>query len=192
MALIPALCNNCGTAFGVKNLIGGSGSAMLSLRGNSYGPCPTCGGTATLLDGDFRLENDIAEFLSGPEITRDVLERLKAVIESGQKEHKSPEEILESVTAAVPEVAAFTSKKSGLAAIVITAILTTMVTDALKPLTEMITKPIAARLQALAPAPPAPSTKQNEALPVVKESTKGRVNAPRNATQRFKKRANKR
>lgn len=89
MAGLIAKCSNpsCGNVSDASNLIRLQPGAQVTLRGNVTN-CPACGGTARILDGEFRMSDkpenvgrEVIEILSAPKWTLDVLRDLKLLME---------------------------------------------------------------------------------------------------------------
>jgi len=80
MSALPAYCPRCHSIFPFHGIEIGEG-ATLSLTDNETN-CPVCGfGGARVNDGVYRATKNAIELLSGPDITRIMMEALKALLE---------------------------------------------------------------------------------------------------------------
>lgn len=76
---IPAFCRDCGRGFPSDFEIANAPNVIL--QGNTSGPCPECGGTGDVLEGNFAILNETLTILSAPDVTRERLQRLASEIE---------------------------------------------------------------------------------------------------------------
>lgn len=75
MTALPAFCPNCKSIFPFRGI--GLGEGVTIGLENIATNCPVCGfGNAKVSDGIFRATKDAVELVSGPEITRELLEAL--------------------------------------------------------------------------------------------------------------------
>jgi SEC-C motif len=102
-----AFCDNptCGAIFLAPNIIGGAGSATLSMTGTRYGPCPRCGGNGHIPDGVYRYANHVVEFLRGPQESLAALRKVEALLRTVQSQSPTRDELLNQVRAVAPGVA---------------------------------------------------------------------------------------
>jgi len=103
MPMIPAFCDNCGTAF--SSGIAVSDCMNVTLSGNKAGPCPECGSMGSVIDGVFNASAQVLEVVSAPYWTYKRLEELAGRIQRIQESSDSPEEKTERFKAEVPELA---------------------------------------------------------------------------------------
>lgn len=104
--MIPAFCDNCGTAF--PSGIAVNNCMNLTLSGNKAGPCPECRSMGSVIDGVFNASAQVLEVVSAPYWTYKRLEELAARIQEIQQSSDSPEEKTERLKAEVPELASIT------------------------------------------------------------------------------------
>lgn len=92
-----AVCTrpSCGAVFAPTGFIAGPGAAKLSFTG-TYTNCPRCHANARISDGTYSYANEVIKFLDGPAQTREVLERVKAILEAA-KASDTPQPIDELV-----------------------------------------------------------------------------------------------
>jgi len=103
MPMIPAFCDNCGTAF--SSGIAVNDCMNVTLSGNKAGPCPECGAMGRVIDGVFNASAQVLEVVSAPYWTYKRLEDLAGRIQRIQQSSESPEEKTERFKAEVPEIA---------------------------------------------------------------------------------------
>lgn len=104
MASIPGYCPHCGCIFDgsggihIKNSVGVTVS-------RSRMTCPNCGRMANLVDGTFNERGQGLELVSGPPLTRVVLDQLNELARRAKADQVTPEKIIEEAEAVAPEVA---------------------------------------------------------------------------------------
>ncbi|UVK54927.1 hypothetical protein DBIPINDM_001407 [Mesorhizobium sp. AR02] len=93
MANMPGYCPSCGTIFAASNIVGGGGNARITMIGNvTTCPNPRCGKPARLADGEFNINADDVSLVSGPPLTRAILEQLQDIARQAQAEEITPQE----------------------------------------------------------------------------------------------------
>jgi rubredoxin len=110
MRQIPAKCGNCGYLFpsgygfdpgetGIEATMSGWENAPVSTR------CPMCGRKkGQILSGEYNFVKDTITLLSGPERTKEDLERLATFLRESQKQGATAEEIQEKAEKDTPEL----------------------------------------------------------------------------------------
>lgn len=106
MAALPAKCRSCGLVFPIHNLIGGSGAGRVTFAGSVYRPCPSCGGTADILDGEYKLVDDVLELLSGPASTWDALRQAAEIVRVAKAAGQTDEQAIEAAAKVLPSLRA--------------------------------------------------------------------------------------
>jgi hypothetical protein len=103
MAGILAHCDACERTFEDQKLIGGSGNRGVRIKmiGGTT-TCPACGRQARILDGEYRMDDDIVTFLTGPQATIDTLIAAGLAIRKAKEQGKSDEEALHEAAAVLP------------------------------------------------------------------------------------------
>jgi hypothetical protein len=105
MPHIPAFCRDCGAVFGSGIVV--ENSTNLTLSGNTAGPCPRCGGMGDIPDGTFDVIGSTIHVLSAPDYTRERLSHLAEIIRNAQASATPPEQILDTLNRAAPELQPF-------------------------------------------------------------------------------------
>lgn len=100
MPMIPAVCDRCGTFF--PSGIAVENASNVSLRNNKSGPCPNCGGLGSVLDGTFDARGNVLSLISGPDITVLHLQRLRDILEAGEKKGRSPSAVAKQIEREIP------------------------------------------------------------------------------------------
>jgi hypothetical protein len=122
MAGIPAYCSHCGTilksrAFRFDGPVYGT-----TFSGNQE-TCINCKKMANIIDGTFDVSGDVVSLISGPALSRTILEQFAALVDKTAKQELSTEELkteaekLDPVLGAV--VSQVTAKNFGIAALII-------------------------------------------------------------------------
>ncbi|MER8753533.1 hypothetical protein NKH57_30790 [Mesorhizobium sp. M1050] len=105
MANLPGYCPSCGTIFSVPNIVGGGGNVRITMIGNVINcPNPKCGKTARLADGEFNINANEASLISGPPLTRTILNQLQNISNRAKAHEITPEEAVEQVAQIAPEL----------------------------------------------------------------------------------------
>lgn len=99
----PAKCRNCSEIFPalgyrIEN------SHNISFFGNSYSPCPYCGGTADVLDGVYDFVGNAVKLVSGPATTWEALRSAAKIISDSQAAGESAEKTLERASEILPSL----------------------------------------------------------------------------------------
>lgn len=103
MALIPAFCDSCGTVFGATNVIGGSARGI-TMMGNKVGPCPVCGGMASIPDGVYQLADDALTGITPTPEWRERLQRAVTIVEEARARGAEAEEVRDELEREAPEL----------------------------------------------------------------------------------------
>jgi hypothetical protein len=104
MAVIPAICENCGRAWLTESFISGTGT--FTMRGNKVGPCPYCTvGMGRIPDGQYELAGSAVRYLAGPSVSADDLRLLRDLVTTARDTGASEEEIAERIEKEVPAAA---------------------------------------------------------------------------------------
>lgn len=83
------------------NIQGGPGSHLFMANNTVY--CPKCGSKAKLIEGNFTFDkNGVMQFLSGPEITRDILNALKSLTEEARNKNYNATQFIEKAQSISP------------------------------------------------------------------------------------------
>jgi hypothetical protein len=96
MPSVPAKCRNCGLVWGAPGGIFLSGGSI-SLKGNTYGPCPRCGGQADLLEGTFDVVGDFFSVIQAPTASREMLNELRLLLIESNTARDSPAAVIGKV-----------------------------------------------------------------------------------------------
>lgn len=102
MTRVPAVCDSCGAFF--PSPIEASNSTNITFSGVAVGPCPRCGGNGHVPDGTYNFIENTIELLSGPQRSKNDLQRLAEILRSAQARGASAQEIKEQVRKEVPEL----------------------------------------------------------------------------------------
>lgn len=106
MPRLSAICNTCDTVFEAPvNLF----HAEVSIKNFKIGPCPTCGGDGSILDGTYSVDEKTIALLSGPQATIDRLEKLHGILLAAKEEELPRDELARQVRAEVPELSSLSS-----------------------------------------------------------------------------------
>lgn len=101
MPMIPAICDNCGAKFSsgffVENV------ENLTMRDNTAGPCPVCGGMGRTKNGVFNVVNGVIEQLKNLDYTKEELQELSDTIKEINKETDNPLDIEQTINNANPK-----------------------------------------------------------------------------------------
>lgn len=101
MAMIPAVCSNCGAVFGTTNAIGGE-AANVTLSNVSVGPCPNCGGMGQVPDGVYNLRADTLEVVQSAGVAPNVLQGIVGMLEALQRGEASKDQVIAEVAREAP------------------------------------------------------------------------------------------
>lgn len=99
MAIIPAICQNCGSIFDSGIYLGSGASGML--KGNKSGPCPVCGEMGIIPDGMYEVVDGIVNIFSIDDGKG--LEDLKFALKQLNIEESSLEDINDTVSTKTPQ-----------------------------------------------------------------------------------------
>jgi len=89
MPMIPAFCDNCGTAF--SSGIFAENVTNLTLNNVTSGPCPNCGGTGRTQNGVFNVINGVISKLKEANYTKEELESLIELLKIYQEKEEYTE-----------------------------------------------------------------------------------------------------
>lgn len=98
---MPAVCNDCGLAFGSTMFIG-VGTVHANFEGNTAGPCPRCGGIGHIPDGLFNFTKEAIYVLEAPQHSRRDLEDLARLLGQFDLSALSPADVAEQIEKTVP------------------------------------------------------------------------------------------
>lgn len=100
-------CMDCGRAFELPQLFGGS--ANVEIRNSAFGAgCPYCGGDGHIRDGKYKIVGGlVAEFIA---IDPEARQRFAEIVQRGVSGGADDDAISAEVTASVPELASFVAK----------------------------------------------------------------------------------
>jgi hypothetical protein len=102
MPAIPAICNKCGTIFPGVALRGtGLKARFVDCKA---GPCPKCGGTGRIPDGQYDIFGDTLFAILQNITDTDVIKQSIEVIKTNIAAKASPEKITEEARKAAPEL----------------------------------------------------------------------------------------
>ena len=107
MALVPAICDNCGTAWAATNIIGGSPGVrgQVQMTGNRVGPCPKCGARGRIPDGVYDLIGDTLEVVTSADLPHDTLQSLIEILRDAADGKVQAKAVVEQVAANAPALA---------------------------------------------------------------------------------------
>ena len=100
MPIVPAFCNNCGTAFDSGFFV--VNSTNVSFAGNMSGPCPKCGGMGHVPDGVFNFIGNTIEILSAPERTITELLSLAKIIKEARAKSETKDQVATRIKKELP------------------------------------------------------------------------------------------
>lgn len=103
MPMIPAFCDNCGTAF--PSGIFAENCVNLTMSGNRSGPCPECGGMGSVPDGVFNILGSVIEIINAPIRTLEQLQKYSKILQEAKDNKLSKEEVKEKIDKEIPELA---------------------------------------------------------------------------------------
>lgn len=104
MASIPGYCPHCGCIFDGTGGIHVENATSVTVSGSRM-TCPNCGRMANLVEGTFNERGRGLELVSGPPLTRVILDRLQELARRVEADQITPEQIIEEAEAVAPEVA---------------------------------------------------------------------------------------
>lgn len=107
MPVIPAFCDNCGTAFPSGFFM--ENCTNISLMGNKSGPCPKCGGMGSVPDGVFNVLGDVIKIIDAPKRTVEQLSRYVQVLHEARAQNLPREEVKRKIDKDIPELAGISS-----------------------------------------------------------------------------------
>lgn len=96
MAIIPAVCNQCGIVFAGLD-IGGNVSA--SFTDCQAGPCPRCGGIGTIQDGTYKIVESALQAIIRSAPTPARLRLLSNVLQEAQRDQAQPSTLADRLEA---------------------------------------------------------------------------------------------
>lgn len=99
---VPAVCDTCGTVF--SSGIYAENATIVTLVGNTAGPCPRCGGMGHVPDGTFTFTENTIELLQGPQRTVSELQSLAEILRQARERHASTEEVAETIRRESPQL----------------------------------------------------------------------------------------
>lgn len=101
MPVIPAVCSNCGAVFSsgifVDNVMN------LTLKNNTAGPCPVCGGRGRIKDGVYNVINGVINQLKDHHYSKEELLELSKVVNKAKKSISNPERFEEVIEESNPK-----------------------------------------------------------------------------------------
>jgi hypothetical protein len=103
MASVPGYCPHCGHIFDGRGGIHIEGGSNITFIGNSV-TCPNCGRMANLVDGTFNERGHGLELVSGPPLTRAILEQLQEIARKARTSEITPEAALKQIEAIDPSL----------------------------------------------------------------------------------------
>lgn len=108
MATIPAICDACGTVWGAENIIGGPGTVKgLRITDSKVGPCPACKvGWGSIPDGVYDMEDEVMSVVEAGDGSTANLQALVDVLQSRRRGETTDAEVMATVQAAAPALAA--------------------------------------------------------------------------------------
>lgn len=106
MPRLPAFCLNCGLAFPSPFEL--QNAAHIDIR-NVATNCPSCGGTARIPDGAYRVFGSVVEILMGPASSIERIHSFQRVLREAQQKQQTREEIQAKLAAAEPELSSIAS-----------------------------------------------------------------------------------
>lgn len=101
MAEILAMCDTCDTVWGVRGFIGGAPDTDMRVDFQNVGmkPCPNCGGSGSVPDGEYRLVGDVLSLARGYSV--DQLSRLVELL----RQHRHDADVLDRLEEESPQLA---------------------------------------------------------------------------------------
>jgi hypothetical protein len=104
-----AHCKNCGIVFESRAL-SFKGSINVTIS-NVFESCPQCGNIANVLDGTFDFDaNGNATLVSGPPLTRNIVNAIRNLVEIAKKENFTKEKFIEEANNISPEAGDYLAK----------------------------------------------------------------------------------
>lgn len=102
---LPATCTNCGAVFSSALIAFGRGSVTGEIStSNVSEDCPHCGGRAQVVEGIFKVADDVITILSAPEMTKRSLEAFVAAIEKARQVKSTPAELAREAEKISPDL----------------------------------------------------------------------------------------
>lgn len=121
MVGVAGHCKRCGMAFALPSFNAGQ-VGRISFA-NCMVNCPKCGEMAEIADGEYVAGVDGYSLVSGPPLTRQIVDALKSVVEKAKAENLSAAEILGAVGEVDKNLAERLQQKHGLPALVLLIVL---------------------------------------------------------------------
>ncbi|WP_163270462.1 hypothetical protein [Chelativorans alearense] len=103
MASIPGYCPYCGFIFDGSGGIHIENSLNVTVTGSRM-TCPNCGQMAFLVDGTFSERGRGLELVSGPPLTRMILDQLQEIARKAQAQEITPEEVIQQAETIDPQL----------------------------------------------------------------------------------------
>ncbi|MFC1502977.1 SEC-C metal-binding domain-containing protein [Pseudomonadota bacterium] len=107
MPVIPAFCDDCGTAFSSGIFM--ENCTNVSLGGNKSGPCPNCGGMGSVPDGVFNVIGNVIDIIDAPRKTVEQLSRYVKVLHEARAQNLSREDVKSKIDKDIPELSGISS-----------------------------------------------------------------------------------
>ncbi|WP_416392516.1 SEC-C metal-binding domain-containing protein [Burkholderia sp. LFS061] len=108
MAVIPAICDRCGTAFPSGFWMDGNTSGI-TFTGSKSGPCPKCGGVGSIPDGVYALVNGLIQFARAGGLPAERLAMLSEVATAARAQNWSREQFTDEAERRAPGAASLLS-----------------------------------------------------------------------------------
>lgn len=105
MPVFPAFCDSCDTVFDSGFYF--EQNANVTLKGNTGGRCPKCGGIGHVPDGVFNFVGNTIQVLSAPERTIEELTRLARIIHRAKANDETREQVASHIEKELPSLAGF-------------------------------------------------------------------------------------
>src|SRR5437867_3405636 len=128
MAPIPVVCQSCRRMWLATNIIGGSGTARVTIMNSTVSPCPFCGGTGRIPNGVYELAGGVVRYLASGAVSVPDLRLLQGVLRDAQQRQAKPSEIVQEIKQKVPAAEGITASFSSQTSIALAAWLTVLLT----------------------------------------------------------------